>query len=208
MIWRRNRNSFIKRRRLEIIRHTPWILIVVSSTTALVVCLWTPVIHVYGKSLVTAMTYGDIELTAKGDHFKLGNIVIFDYNHRNLGKRVIAKPGTGWIWMKTETFMPVDLWQMNPAWKKKHLPDWYWISLQVWEKHWFVIADHHSVPVNSRSRSIGTAADDQITGKIIWRLWPLYKAGPFYTARLQQMLQFKKSSNEQNLSFKAKILGG
>ncbi|WP_300927383.1 signal peptidase I, partial [Faecalibaculum rodentium] len=48
---------------------------------------------------------------------------------------------------------------------------------QVPEDRWFVMGDHRSVSLDSRTKAIGPIAEEQIVGKLIWRLWPFDAAG-------------------------------
>ena len=48
---------------------------------------------------------------------------------------------------------------------------------QVPEARWFVMGDHRATSVDSRSSALGCVAEEQIVGKIVFRLWPLSRAG-------------------------------
>jgi signal peptidase I len=41
----------------------------------------------------------------------------------------------------------------------------------------FVMGDNRSVSVDSRSSTIGVVSDEQIVGKIVFRIWPLSNLG-------------------------------
>ena len=51
------------------------------------------------------------------------------------------------------------------------------LPYQVPESRIFVMGDHRSVSVDSRNTAVGCVAEEQIVGKIIFRVWPLSEFG-------------------------------
>ena len=160
------------------LRSTVSSLIVVAAVAILVATLWMPVLQIYGTSMTPTVTDGDILVSLKGSEFNPGDIIAFYYNNKILVKRVIAGPGdwvnideAGNVFINGE---PLD----EPYLEEKALGECdITLPYQVPESRIFVMGDHRSVSVDSRSTSIGCVAEEQIVGKLVMRLWPLDKIG-------------------------------
>ena len=44
---------------------------------------------------------------------------------------------------------------------------------QVPENRYFCMGDHRSTSADSRHSEVGCVAEEQVVGKIVWRVWPL-----------------------------------
>ena len=51
------------------------------------------------------------------------------------------------------------------------------LPYQVPDKKFFLMGDHRSVSVDSRSTSIGCVSEEQIVGKLVFCVWPLEQFG-------------------------------
>jgi signal peptidase I len=47
------------------------------------------------------------------------------------------------------------------------------LPYQVPESRIFVMGDHRSVSIDSRNTAIGCVSEEQIVGKIVFKVWPL-----------------------------------
>lgn len=163
-----------QKRYRQVLLSTVYTLVVVAAAAVLIAVLVLPVLQIYGSSMEPTLTEGDIVLSLKGTEFKSGDLVSFYVGNKLLVKRYIAGPGQ-WVDIDADGNVSVDGKLLEePYLAEKALGECN-ISLpyQVPDGRIFVIGDHRSTSVDSRSTSIGCIADEQIVGKIIFRVWPL-----------------------------------
>lgn len=156
------------------LRSTVYALITVAAVAVLVATLLLPVLQIYGSSMTPTLTDGDIVLSLKEADFQRQDIIAFYYNNKILVKRVIARAGE-WVNIDEEGNVTVNGEPLEePYVMDKSLGECdIQLPYQVPEGRLFVMGDHRSVSVDSRSSAVGCVAEEQIVGKLIFRIWPI-----------------------------------
>ena len=160
------------------VRSTFLSLVVVAAVAILVAVLLLPILRIYGKSMSGTLDSGDVVLSIKSSHLQTGDVVAFYYNNNILVKRVIANPGD-WVDIDQEGNIYVN----NVKLDEPYLEDKAYgetnieLPYQVPEGKIFVLGDNRSVSIDSRNTSIGCIAEEQIVGKIVYRVWPFDEMG-------------------------------
>lgn len=163
----------------SVLRSTLYTLITVAAVAVLVATLWLPVLQIYGTSMTPTLHNGEIIFSAKSSDFEQGDIISFYYNNKILVKRVIAGAGD---WVNIDSYGNVyvnDVMLDEPYLEDKALGDCnIEFPYQVPDGKIFVMGDHRSTSVDSRNSAVGCVAQEQIVGKILFRVWPLNCFGP------------------------------
>lgn len=169
----RYRKKFIRT-----LRDTLHTAIVIAAIAVLISNLMIPVLRIYGHSMNETLDEGDIVLSVKGNSFKTGDIIAFYYNNKLLVKRVIGYAGD-WIDIDEDGNVYVNNNKVEEPYLEKKAKGECNIELpyQVPESRIFVMGDNREVSVDSRNTSVGCVAEEQIVGKIVFRVWPLSGAG-------------------------------
>lgn len=156
------------------LRNTVFTLITVAAVAVLAAVLLLPVLHIYGESMAPSLTEGNVVISVKGGKFETGDVIAFYYNNKILAKRVIAQAGD-WVDIGEDgtvyvNHVPIDEpYLTEKAFGECNID----LPYQVPESRVFVMGDHRSVSLDSRNTSIGCVAEEQIVGKIVFRVWPL-----------------------------------
>ena len=163
-----------KRRYKRVLRSTVYSLIVVAAVAVLVATIWMPVLQIYGASMTPTLDEGDIVISIKGSDFAPGDLVAFYMGNKILVKRCIAGPGQ-WVDIDADGNVYVDGRLLDePYLTEKALGDCdIALPYQVPDNRYFCMGDHRSTSVDSRSTTVGCVSDEQIVGKIVFRVWPL-----------------------------------
>ena len=168
-----------RRRYGSVLRSTVYALITVAAVAVLVATLWLPVLQIYGSSMTPTLEDGQIVFSIKNQALEQGDIVAFYYNNKILIKRVIAKGGD-WVNIDRDGNVYIN----NLLLEEPYLTDKAYgdsdleYPFQVPDGKIFVMGDHRSTSADSRHTAVGCIGDDQIVGKILFRVWPMEQFGP------------------------------
>lgn len=162
-----------------VLRSTVYTLITVAAVAVLVATLWLPVLQIYGSSMEPTLTDGEIIFSLKTKKFEQGDIIAFYYNNKILVKRVIAGPGE-WVDIGEDGTVFVNGMALEEAYisEKAYGDTNIELPYQVPEGKYFVMGDQRSTSVDSRNTAVGCVAQDQVVGKIMFRVWPIKEFGP------------------------------
>ena len=172
-----NREKY-KHRFAGVLRSTVGTLVVIAAFAILVATLWLPVLQIYGSSMTPTLEEGQIVVSVKGSEFKRGDLVAFYIGNKLLVKRVIAGPMDTVVIDEYGTVYVNNEELDEPYISDKALGECdLEFPYQIPDSRYFLMGDHRSVSVASRSSSVGCVAEEQIVGKITFCVWPLSDFG-------------------------------
>ena len=167
-----------KRNLISAIKGTVYTLITVAAVAVLVAVLFLPVLRIFGSSMTPTLDEGDIVLSLKHSSFETGDVVAFYYNNKILVKRVIAQSGEV-VDIDENGTVYVDGTEIEePYIGEKALGECdIKLPYQVPDGRLFVMGDQRDVSVDSRNTAVGPVSEEQIVGRIVFRVWPLSDFG-------------------------------
>ena len=150
------------------------VLTMVAAVAALIATLVLPVLQIEGTSMEPTLKNGDIVLLNKTTAFDRGDICGFAWNNKILIKRVIGIPGD-WIEIDTDGTVYRNGEKLDEPYAEQIAFGECDLEFpyQVPQEQYFVLGDMRESSIDSRNTLVGCVENEQIIGKIFFRIWPL-----------------------------------
>lgn len=167
-----------KKRYRSVLRSTVFVLITVAAAAVLIAVLVTPVLQIYGSSMSPTLSDGQIVISVKTTNLRQGDLVSFYYGNKLLIKRCIAGPGD-WVDIDGEGNIYVNGELLDEPYLTEKAFGECDIELpcQIPEERYFLVGDNRASSIDSRNTKVGFVSDEQIVGKIVFRVWPISDFG-------------------------------
>lgn len=163
-------------RNILIVRQS--ILVTICAIAILISNFLMPVLRIDGLSMEPTLKKNDVVVAINSNSIKQGDVIAFYYNNKILVKRAIAF---------SNDIVDIDE-NGRVSVNGKNLAEPYVegralgecnieMPYTVPENRIFVMGDHRLISVDSRNSVVGCVSDEQIVGKILFRLWPTERLG-------------------------------
>ena len=171
--WLKYRHSFA-----FTLRSTVASLIVVAAIAVMISTMIMPVLRVTGTSMTPTLQNDQVIICNKLAECQKGDVVAFYYNNKVLIKRVIGVAGDV-IDISGDGVVSVNGEPLGEPYVSELALGECDIELpyQVPDNRIFVMGDHRSVSIDSRSTSVGCVAIENVIGKVLLRVYPIDSFG-------------------------------
>jgi signal peptidase I len=162
----------------KLLKSIVYALVIVAAVAVLIATLVMPVLQISGTSMEPTLKNGEIVVLVKTHKLNHGDLCGFYYSNKILIKRVIGLPGDVIVIDNDGNVYVNGAMLEEPYVTEKMLGDCdLEFPFTVPEQSYFVLGDQRSNSVDSRSSVIGTISQDDIIGKVFFRVWPLSDFG-------------------------------
>ena len=160
------------------LRSTVASLIVVAAIAVMISTMIMPVLRVTGTSMTPTLQNDQVIICNKLAECQKGDVVAFYYNNKVLIKRVIGVAGDV-IYISGDGVVSVNGEPLDEPYVSELALGECDIELpyQVPDNRIFVMGDHRSVSIDSRSTSVGCVAIENVIGKVLFRVYPIDSFG-------------------------------
>lgn len=174
----------------KVLKSTFSSLIVVAAIAVLVATLALPVLQIQGSSMEPTLNDEEIVVLLKTSKLTRGQLCCFSYQNKLLIKRIVGIPGDSII-IDTEGYVYVngdkldEPYVIDRAYGECDIE----FPFNVTDNHYFILGDHRSTSIDSRSSVVGLVSSEQVVGRIFFRIWPFEKIGDIDYEEYQENIE-------------------
>lgn len=174
----------------KVLKSTLSSLIVVAAIAVLIATLALPVLQIQGSSMEPTLNDEEIVVLLKTSKLTRGQLCCFSYQNKLLIKRIVGIPGDSII-IDTEGYVYVngdkldEPYVIDRAYGECDIE----FPFNVTDNHYFILGDHRSTSIDSRSSVVGLVSSEQVVGRIFFRIWPFEKMGDIDYEEYQENIE-------------------
>ena len=167
-----------KRKYKQVLKSTVYALVVVAAAAVLIATMILPVLQISGSSMEPTLNDEEIVVLMKTTELDRGELCCFSYQNKLLIKRVVGLPGDK-VDMKEDGTIFINDEKLD----EPYVSDLAYgecditFPCYVTDNHYFVLGDHRTTSIDSRSSVIGLVSEDFVVGKMFLRVWPFEAFG-------------------------------